>query len=250
MFTGCRTVPVSGRQQVNFFSESELDTAAATEFGKIKTQQASDPEKLASLKRVGQRIVEQARKEDASLPVFEQWEFVVIQDDTANAFAMPGGKVAFNTGIFSLFQSDDEIAVVMSHEVSHVIGRHGNERASHQALAQGGAVIADLAMQNQSQTLQTLVGTAYGYTTQYGAILPFSRKHESEADEIGLRIMAKAGYNPQAAVTFWKRMSEKSSGSTMEFLSTHPSDSTRIANLQKLMPVVMADYEQAMAKNP
>jgi predicted Zn-dependent protease len=247
MFAGCRNVPGSGRSQAAWFPESTLDAQAAQEFESIKKQQgANNPAMLACLHRVGKRIVTEARKLDGTLPPYEKWEFVVVNDNSANAFAMPGGKVAFNTGIFSLMSSDDEVAVVMGHEVSHVIARHGNERVTQNILAQVGATGVALASSAyiKSDVWRTAINTGYGVGAQYGVMLPFSRTHESEADIIGIHLSAKAGYDPQVAIGFWEKMSA-GGGAPPEFLSTHPSGSTRINDLRKEMPNASAEYQKA-----
>lgn len=245
---GCRTVPGTGRSQLNLVNEAQLDASASGEFEQMKkTQKVSkDAAMNACLKRVGARIVTEARKVDGSLPPFEKWEFVVFEDAAVNAFAMPGGKVAFYTGIFPLMTCDDEVAVVMGHEVSHVICRHGNERVSQQLLAQGGAAFAGALSERyvKNDATRTAIMTGYAVGAQYGAILPFSRKHESEADVLGLSISSKAGYDPRVAVHFWEKMGA-TGAQPYEFLSTHPSGTTRIADLKKAMPAAMADYNKA-----
>ena len=246
--SGCRAVPGTGRTQLSLISDSELDASASQQFGEMKkTQKVSkDAAMNACLKRVGARIVAEARKVDGSLPPFEQWEFVVFDDPSVNAFAMPGGKVAFYTGIFPLMTSDDEVAVVMGHEVAHILCRHGNERVSQQLLAQGGAAVAG-ALSNayvKNENLRTAIMLGYGAGAQYGGILRYSREHEKEADRLGLTLSAKAGYDPQVAISFWEKMSA-GGAQPYEFLSTHPSGATRIAELNALMPSVLAEYRKA-----
>ncbi len=240
-------MPGTGRSQLNLVNESELDAAAAQQFAEIKKQKVSNDAAMnACLKRVGKRIVAEARKVDGSLPPYEQWEFIVIQDGAANAFAMPGGKVAFNTGIFPLMSSDDDVAVVMGHEVSHVICRHGNERVSQELLVQGGAAVTG-SLSNKyvkNEAYRAAIMTGYGVTAQYGAILPYSRSHESEADLLGLSLSSRAGYDPRGAVHFWEKMSA-GGAQPYEFLSTHPSGATRIKDLNKAMPAAVADYLKA-----
>lgn len=248
LISGCRTVPGTGRSQFNMVSESELESQSAQEFEKIKKQQsANNPAMLACLQRVGKRIVAEARKVDGALPPYEKWEFVVVNDGAANAFAMPGGKVAFNTGIFPLMTCDDDVAVVMGHEVAHVICRHGNERVSQAIFVQGlGAGLGVASDQYvKSEAWRTAIMTTYGVGSQLGT-LKYSRDHESEADTLGIRLSAKAGYDPQVAIGFWEKMSA-GGGAPPEFLSTHPSGSTRIADLRKEMPAASAEYQKARA---
>ena len=171
------------------------------------------------------------------------WEFNLIQDKQANAFCMPGGKIVVYEGLMSLVSSDDELAVVVGHEVAHAVAKHSNERMSQQLMAQYGAAILGQAVSNKSAAVQNLANTVYGVGAQYGVMLPFSRKHESEADYMGLVFMTMAGYNPDVAVNFWQKMSAGKSGATPEFMSTHPSDATRIAEIQRALPEIKAKYK-------
>lgn len=248
LMTGCRTVPGTGRSQFNYVDEAELSASAATEFETIKkNQSANNPAMLASLQRVGKRIVTEAVKVDPTLPPYEKWEFIVVNDASANAFAMPGGKVAFNTGIFPLMTSDDDVAVVMGHEVAHVVGRHGNERVTIAMGLSGIGALAGLAADQyvKSDAWKSAILATYGVGSQLGT-LKYSRTHESEADVLGLELSSKAGYNPEVAVAFWERMSSGGS-STPEFLSTHPSGTTRISDLNGAMPAALANYQAARA---
>ena len=159
---------------------------------------------------------------------------------------MPGGKVVFYTGILPICKDETGVAVVMGHEVAHAVARHGNERMSQGLLAQFGSVALDAALAHNSQMTKQIAATAFGLGAQFGALLPFSRKQESEADHLGIIFMAMAGYDPRAAVPFWERMASGSKGGKPpEIMSTHPSDETRIANLNKLMPEAMKYYKPA-----
>ncbi len=241
--TGCRTVPGTNRSQFNFMPESQMAAMSEQAFTDVKKQKLSkDADKAACLRRVGERIVAEARKVDASLPPYAKWEFVVVEDDSANAFAMAGGKVAFHTGIFKLMHSDDEVAVVMGHEVSHVICRHGGERVSQQMTAQG--VLAGSSALIKDGKYKPYIMAGLGAGAQYGVMMPYSRSHESEADKLGLRLAARAGYDPQVAIPFWEKMSA-GGGATPEFLSTHPAGATRISAMRAQMPDATADYEKA-----
>ncbi len=172
------------------------------------------------------------------------WQFRVVKSDKANAFCMPGGRVVFYTGIMEIADNKDElIAVVMGHEVAHAIARHGNERMSQQLAIRMGASTLSVATKQQPELTQEILMQAYGVGSKLGA-LKYSRKHESEADKMGLVFMAKAGYDPQKAVKFWKRMSRQSSGQPPEFLSTHPNHDTRIQQLEKFMPKAMKYHEK------
>ncbi|WP_395044517.1 M48 family metallopeptidase [Flavobacterium sp.] len=171
-----------------------------------------------------------------------KWEYKLVEDKAVNAWCMPGGKIVFYTGILPICKDDAGMATVMGHEVSHALANHGQQRMSAGMLQQLGAVGVGAAVGNKSQETQQIAMTAYGAATQIGGMLPFSRNHESEADMIGLTLMAIAGYNPDEAVLFWGRMSANSAGKgPPEFMSTHPSDATRIANLKKLIPQAKAE---------
>jgi predicted Zn-dependent protease len=164
------------------------------------------------------------------------WEFNLVKDNQINAFCMPGGKIVVYEGLLKICSSDDELAVVVGHEVAHAVAKHSNERISQELLAQYGASIVSQALSEKSKNIQKIGNTVYGLGAQYGVTLPFSRKHESEADYMGLIFMTMAGYNPNTAVTFWQKMSASGGASIPEFMSTHPSDATRISNIQKYLP--------------
>ena len=215
---------------------------ASAQFGKLKqeTPISTDPTYNAMVRRVGERIAYVAAPDMPNA----QWEFVVFDDDDQiNAFAMPGGKVAVYTGIFKVAKSDADLAVVIGHEVAHVAAGHGNERVSQQLLAVGGAVALQIGTNDMHSRDQQLIMAAYGAGATLGVILPYSRYHESEADEIGLIYAAKAGYDPRTAIAFWERMEEQKNGAPPEFLSTHPSGTTRIYKLNALMPKAYQIYQ-------
>jgi len=149
---------------------------------------------------------------------------------------MPGGKIVVYEGLLKLCSSDDELAVVVGHEVAHAVAKHSNERISQQLLAEYGAQIVGQALSKKSESIQKIGNTVYGLGAQYGVTLPFSRKHESEADYMGLIFMTMAGYNPSTAITFWQKMSANGGASVPEFMSTHPSDATRISDIKKYLP--------------
>ncbi len=240
--SGCTTVPQTGRSALHLVSPEQLASTAAAQFGQLKQQTpiSRNPNDNAMLRRVGDRIAYVAAPD---LPN-AQWEFVVFEDDSQiNAFAMPGGKVAVYTGLFQLVRSDADLAVVVGHEIAHVVAGHSAERVSQQMLAAGGAVALQLSTEKMDRRDQQLLMAAYGAGATVGLILPYSRLHESEADEIGLIYMAKAGYDPRAAIDFWKRMEAQKSGAPPEFLSTHPAGATRIRRLEALMPRAMQIYQ-------
>lgn len=245
LFTGCATVEYTGRTRFIIVSEEEetaLGNEAYSEFIKDATL-SQDKEQVDLLNRVGHRIAAAADK-----PEFT-WEFSLVDEpETVNAFALPGGKVVFYTGILPLCQNEEGIAVVMGHEAGHVIARHGAERMSQGMVTNlvGSALAAAIAGKTPEAQIAILNG--YGYAATVGVLLPFSRKHEYEADYIGLILMAKAGYDPGEAVDFWERMLEYSKGSVPEFLSTHPNDENRIDAMKQNLPEAMKYYEESMAK--
>jgi len=243
-FSGCTTVPQTGRSAFHLVSPDALASTAASQFGQIKqeTPISRDPKMNSMVQRVGERIAYVAGPD---LPN-ANWEFVVFDDDDQiNAFAMPGGKVAVYSGLFKVVQSEADLAIVMGHEIAHVVAGHSAERVSQQMLAAGGALALQIGANQSdlSSSEKQLLMAAYGAGATMGVILPYSRLHESEADEIGLTYAAKAGYDPRAAIPFWQRMEAQKSFSPPEFLSTHPSDSTRMRKLNALMPRAVQVYQ-------
>ncbi|MFZ9399693.1 MAG: M48 family metallopeptidase [Opitutales bacterium] len=245
-FVGCQQVPVTGRSQFILVAESEATSLSAAEFAKMK-KLPSDP-RLPKIREIGLKIVAAARRDDKAgvLPPASRWEFAVIDDKSPNAFAMPGGKIGFNTGMFAFAPTDDDIAVIMGHEVAHVICRHGSERVSQVMGVAIAAAVADEATKNSSAKTRGTWMAAVGIGAQYGILLPFSRSHESESDRLGLIFMARAGYDPEAAPAFWTRFSKAGGSKPPEFLSTHPADSTRVNQLRQWMPEAKAQ----MPKKP
>jgi predicted Zn-dependent protease len=211
---------------------------------------SSNKKQTQMIKTVGlkiQKAVEQYFKQNNMSEHLQgyNWEFNLVESNDVNAWCMPGGKVVFYTGILPVCQGDNGVAVVMGHEIAHAIAEHGGERMSQGLLTQLGGMGLMIALENKPQETQELWMTAFGVGSQLGVMLPFSRLHESEADHLGLIFMAMAGYNPNEAVEFWKRMAAQKGGSSPpEFLSTHPSDETRIADLQKLVPDAMKYYKK------
>lgn len=239
LLCACRTVPGTGRSQLNLASESALASEASAAFAKMP--RANDPAGLARVRAIAHKVIVAARTAprgygDRSLPPPEAWDIAIIKDDSPNAFAMPGGKIGFHSGMFRLTPTDADIAVILGHEVAHVVCRHGNERVSQGLAAAAGAVLVDEATRDKSPERRSQAMAVYGAAATLGVILPYSRSHESEADELGLVYMARAGYAPDAAVTFWQRFAREPGQRMPEFLSTHPSDETRVAKLRKLVP--------------
>ena len=243
--SGCRSVPHSGRKQLVVIPESQEISMGASAYQEIlaKERLSTNERYIELVQRVGQRIAAVAGRDDY------QWEFNVIDSQQPNAFCLPGGKVAFNEGILPICRNEAGIAVVMSHEVSHALARHGGERMSHGVARNAGGLFLKFLFRSRSEHDQQLIRQAYGFGTEYGAILPYSRKHESEADAIGLTLMAKAGYDPAEAVRFWERFAALKQGKqTPEFFSTHPTDARRAADLRDLQSEAQQHYAQARQK--
>jgi len=243
---GCQTVPVTERKQLLVMSEKRENEMGLSAWQDVmKSEKPSLNEKHNEIvRRVGQRIAAVANRPDF------KWEFNVIESDAQNAFCLPGGKVAVYTGLLPVCQDEGGLAVVMSHEVSHAIARHGGERMTYQTAQNLGKSAVGMVLQNREEQQKQILLTAYGAASQYGVILPYSRKHELEADHIGLLLMAKAGYDPSCAPGFWERFSAlKAGGEPMELLSTHPSDQRRAAQLRELLPQAMQHYEAAAEKH-
>jgi len=248
----CATVPVTGRKQLDLVSSSEINAMSASQYQEVikKGPLSTNAEQTEMIKRVGARIQKGVEQYMASKGWSDQlagfkWEFNLIQDDkTVNAWCMPGGKVAFYTAILPICKDENGVAVVMGHEVAHAIANHGRERMSQGLIEQLGLSSLSAAMgQNPSATSQLFM-QAVGMGSEIG-MLKFSRTHESEADHIGLIFMAMAGYDPNNAPAFWKRMVEMNKGEKPpEFLSTHPSDETRIKDLEGWMPEAMGYYKK------
>jgi predicted Zn-dependent protease len=249
--TACQTVPITGRQQLSLLPE---DTVLSMSFNSYKEFMGKhkvirDTEDARMIKRVGQRIQHAVERYfgghgmSGELKGY-QWEFNLVEDKEVNAWCMPGGKVVVYTGILSVTRDETGLAVVLGHEISHAIANHGDERMSQGLVAQMGGIALSVALSQQPKETNTLFMSAYGIGVQVGALLPYSRLHESEADQLGLVFMAMAGYDPHSAVAFWKRMAEtKKGGAPPELLSTHPADATRIKNIEAHLPEAMKYYQ-------
>jgi predicted Zn-dependent protease len=246
----CSTVPLTGRKQLNLIPASQMLSMSYQQYGDfLKSNKVStDAQGITLVKRVGTRIqgaVERYFNEkglSGSLSGY-QWEFNLVEDKQVNAWCMPGGKVVVYTGILPVTKTEEGLAVVLGHEIAHAVAEHGNERMSQGLIAQLGGQALDVALKNKPEQTRQLWQSAFGIGAQVGVLLPFSRTQESEADELGLTFMAMAGYNPQEAVNFWQRMSASQGGQAPpELLSTHPSDQTRIQQIQQHMPEAMKYY--------
>jgi predicted Zn-dependent protease len=247
-FSACRTAPYTHRRQLVLVSPGEEAKLGLTSYQQALSQAklSSDAAATAMVRRVGERLAKAADKPDY------RWEFNLIDDPkTVNAWCLPGGKVAVYSGILPVTRDEIGLAVVLGHEISHALARHGSERMSQGLVAQlGGAALA-VAMSDRPSETQALAAQAYGAGAQVGVLLPFSRKQESEADHIGLILMAKAGYDPANAVPFWERMaalSKGGEGGLQKYLSTHPPDAQRIADIKKELPEAEGYYRNAGAR--
>lgn len=240
LLAGCVRAPYTNRSQLILIDSQQEMALGAQAFRQVvaKSRIDQDPKTNASVDEVGKRLAVVAKRPDF------QWRFVVLDDDKqVNAFCLPGGKVGVYTGILPVAQDQAGLAVVMGHEIAHAIARHGAERMSQGQLAQlaGQALAVGLGGRPEA----TMVLAAYGLGAQYGVLLPYGRTQESEADYIGLLLMAQAGYDPRAAIGFWERMERVDRGKPPEFLSTHPSGTTRLRQLHAWMPEATRVYESA-----
>jgi metalloendopeptidase OMA1, mitochondrial len=251
--TGCYTVPETGRSSLSLVSNQHVCSLSEQAFEEIQKEErvCKDKAMNARVKKVGDRVVI-AASQTAQLPPVSDWQFVVFDDDkTINAFALPGGKVGVYTGLLKLTQNDAQLAAVMAHEVGHVVAQHGAERMSQNILVSVAVVTASVgaAVTQNSPEAAGAVAAGGGALAAVGFTLPFSRLHENEADYLGLIYMARAGYDPREAVKFWQLMTEQDKAKVPEFLSTHPSDSTRIERLEAAMPQALIIYEESQMKN-
>jgi predicted Zn-dependent protease len=242
VFLACQTTPISGRKRLILFPESEENALGAQSYTEIlgESQLSKDKAAVGRIRTIGRNIARVTEKGDDY-----NWEFNLIQNDSVvNAFCLPGGKVAVYTGILNLATSDAELATVMAHEIGHAIARHGGERMTQLLLVELGGMALQEALKKESRKTLDLAQIAYGAGASLFYILPYSRTHEYEADHLGLIYMAAAGYDPHAAVDFWKKMNKMYGGQEPpEFLSTHPSSENRIKNLERLLPEAMKHYK-------
>ena len=249
-FVSCSTVPITGRKQLSLIPDSEMYAMSYQQYDQFLSehQLSNDPQKTKLVKDIGAKIqaaVEKFMADNGMASRMDdyRWEFNLIESEEVNAWCMPGGKVVVYTGILPVTKNENGLAVVMGHEVAHAIAEHGNERMSQGLLANMGAVALSAALDEKPEETKALWMTAYGVGAQVGALLPFSRQQESEADQLGLIFMAMAGYDPNGAVEFWQRMAAQGGAAPPEFLSTHPSNQSRIENLKKLIPDAMTYYQ-------
>ncbi len=249
---GCSTVPIIGRQQLSLIPASQLTMMSQESFSQLlkESKLSDDAAKVAMLEQVGERIAQATEqflwesKQGNRVRDFD-WEFKLLaEDDNINAFALPGGKVGAYTGIFKVAPDDSALAAVIAHEIAHVISNHGGERMSQYLLVSLGGLSLDMALKKKNIETRQWWMIAYGLGSTVGYVLPYSRLQEKEADRIGLILMAKAGYDPHAAIGLWERMNEESKSRMPEFLSTHPAPKSRIADIRARMPEAMQYYHQ------
>ena len=245
--SGCTTAPITGRRQLKLIPDSTMIAQSVAGYQEVIDEGplSENVQQSEMVKRVGARIsaaVEQYFTEQGQPELLDgfAWEFNLIEKDEANAWCMPGGKVAFYTGILPFTQDETGLAVVMGHEIAHAVAGHSAERVTQQLLQQGGGLL--LTKFTEDSENRDAIMAVYGLGSELGVILPYSRLHENEADRLGLIFMAMAGYDPQTAVTFWTRMSKSGSSKPPEFLSTHPSDETRIRKIQENLPEAQQYY--------
>ncbi|MHB8121580.1 MAG: M48 family metallopeptidase [Desulfuromonadaceae bacterium] len=252
LLSGCSTVPITGRSQLNLIPGSSMLSMSADQYGTFlkENKLSQNAQQTATVKRVGARIQDAVERYFVSAGLQDhlksyKWEFNLVEDKQVNAWCMPGGKVVVYTGILPVAVDDAGLAVVMGHEIAHAIAEHGNERMSQGLIAQLGGTALSAALATKPEATRQLWMSVYGVGSQYGAIMPYGRMQESEADHLGLVFMTMAGYDPTVAVAFWERMAAQKGGQAQpEFLSTHPADATRIANIKRLIPSVLATYRK------
>ncbi len=248
LIAACSRVPITGRKQVHLLPESQMISMSLTAYNDfLKENDVVDKGKdYSAVKRVSDKLIPAVvtvLKQEGYGDMIEgyNWEVNLVESDEPNAWCMPGGKIVVYTGILGYTKDDAGLAVVLGHEIAHAIAQHGNERMSQGLLAETGFVALDIALANKPTETRNLLMTAVGVGTQVGVLLPFSRTQESEADRLGLIFMAAAGYDPHNAISFWERMSANGT-SVPEFLSTHPSDETRISDIKDTYMVEAMKY--------
>ncbi|WP_448211144.1 M48 family metallopeptidase [Colwellia sp. MEBiC06753] len=242
LVSGCSTSS-TGRQQLTLFSSGELDKMGVASFEQLKEKEKIYQDKNTN--RYVKCVADDIVKQTAGRTQIKEWEVVVFDSEQVNAFALPGGKIGVYTGILSVAETPDQLAAILGHEVGHVLEHHSNERMSSGQLAQIGMQVADVAMASQNVQYRDAWMAGLGVGIQYGVLMPYSRTHESEADIVGQKLMAQAGYNPEAAVQLWRNMAKLSKNAPPEFLSTHPSSDTRIKQLTNNLPNVTGTYKNA-----
>jgi len=251
--SSCNTVLITGRKQMNLVPEATMVQMGFANYEAfLKENELSTNQSAAQLvQKVGLRISNSVNQflrdngQEAQLANFN-WEFKLVADKTPNAWCMPGGKVVVYEGLLPITVNESGLAVVIGHEVAHAVARHGNERMSQGLVTELGGMALAMALETKPEQTKQIFMTAYGLGSQVGVLLPYSRVHEKEADRLGLIFTAMAGYNPMEAITFWERMAKASTGQKMpEWLSTHPLDETRIAEMKKNLHEAIKYYQKA-----
>lgn len=250
LLVSCSTVPITGRTQLDIVPNSTMLAMSLQEYQTfLKSHElSSNREETQMVKRVGERIQRAVEQYFAQNQLSREldgygWEFNLVESDEVNAWCMSGGKVVVYTGILAITQDEAGLATVMGHEIAHAVAKHGNERMSQALMAEMGGTALSVALAQRPQQTRELWMTAFGLGAEVGVLLPYGRLQEEEADHLGLIFMAMAGYDPNTAVTFWQRMSaKKDAKSSPAFLSTHPSDETRIRKIKALVPEAMRYY--------
>ena len=250
---GCAEVPLTHRQGLHLVPQSQMLAMSFQQYDKVmkESRLCTDQKKVNMVRKVGKRIAGAAEEflRDSGLEAEIKnytWEFKLIEDDKmVNAWCMPGGKVAVYTGILPITRDENGLAVVLGHEVAHAIARHGNERMSQSLLASMGGMALAIALKEKPERTRRLYMAAFGVGASVGFLLPYSRVHESEADRIGLTLMARAGYDPRGAIPFWERMNKKGGARPPEFLSTHPAPASRIAYMKIHINEALPYYEKS-----
>ncbi len=249
LLSSCSSVPITGRKQLSLISDAEVLSSSLTQYKGYMAQATVSGNKVQSemVTRVGKALAvatETYLKNNGMESDIQNyaWEFSLVANTEVNAFCMPGGKIVVYEGLMKMVSSEDELAVVIGHEVAHAVAKHSNERMSQQILAQYGSNVLNSALANKSAAVQSVAGQVFGLGAQYGVMLPFSRKQENEADYMGMVLMSMAVSNPDMVLTFWQKMSAGGGASVPELLSTHPSDETRINNIKKNLPKIKQTY--------
>ncbi|MDF1570417.1 MAG: M48 family metallopeptidase [Bacteroidales bacterium] len=248
----CSNVPLTGRKQFTAIPSSQMQELSADSYSQVLSEQqlSDNTAYVNAVTRVGKKVVAAVEEYllmnglEARIDDFN-WRFNVLESEEVNAWCMPGGQIAFYEGIMPICGDDNGIAIVMGHEIAHAIAKHGNERMSQQMLISMGGVALSEALETEKEATQQLALLAFGVGTQLGVSLPYSRTHESEADELGLYFMAMAGYDPRTAPAFWERMEQAGGARPPEFLSTHPDPLNRVQHLHEMMPKAMEYYNAA-----
>ncbi len=244
LVSACATSP-EGRKQLKLIPDAQMDAMGAQSFEQIKQQTAitKDNNTRQYILCIANKIIPNVKQS----PDPEQWEIQVFEDNQANAFALPGNKIGVYTGILKYAKNQDQLAAVIGHEIAHVIAEHGNERVSSQMATQAGMNAVALVLDSKQDENSAMILAGLGLGVQYGITLPFSRSHESEADMIGLDLMAQSGFDPKESVNLWQNMSQAGSAPP-EFMSTHPSNETRIKQLQQRIPMADIAFKKTLAK--